>query len=84
MLLGMLAVDEHALVVALELGRDSADRVRVCSRVLSRDDPLLKFELTSHLQIESPLLHDHIKAGEVLVAEVKTGFGHVRIDHFLE
>ena len=84
MLLGVLTVDEHALVVALELGRDSADRVRVCSRVLSRDNPLLKFELTGHLQIKSSLLHDHIKAGLVLVAEVKTRLGHVRIDHFLE
>ena len=80
----MLAMNKYALVVALKLGRNSADRVCISSLAFSRNDALLKFELTGHLQIEPSLLHDHIKTGEVFVAEVKTRLGHVCIDHFLE
>ena len=84
MLLSMLAMNKHTLVVALKFSWDSANRVSICSRAFSRNDALLKFKLTGHLQIEPPLLHDHIKTGKVFVAEVKTRFWHVRIDHFLE
>ena len=84
MLLCMLAMNKHTLVVALKLGWDSADRICICSRAFSRNDALLKFELTCHLQIEPPLLHDHIKTGKVFIAEVKTRLRHLRIDHFLE
>ena len=84
MLLSLLAMNEYALIIALKLSRDSANRVRICSRAFSCDDALLKFELTCHLQIEPSLLHDHIKAGKVFVAEVKTRLGHVCIDHFME
>ena len=63
MLLRMLAMNKHTLVVALKLGRNSADRVCICTLAFSRNDALLKFELTGHLQIESSLLHDNIKTG---------------------
>ena len=84
MLLCMLAMNKHTLVVALKLGWDSADRICICSRAFSRNDALLKFKLTSHLQIEPPLLHDHIKTGKVFVTEVKTRLRHLCIDNFLE
>ena len=84
MLLSLLAMNEYALIIALKLSRDSANRVRICSRAFSCDDALLKFELTCHLQIEPSLLHDHIKTGKVFVAEVKTWLWHMCIDHFLE
>ena len=83
-LLAEFSGDKHRLIVALKFCRDSCHRIGVCSRILSRDQTLLQLDIAGHLEVKSSLLHDNIKAGLVLLSEIQTGLGHMRIDHFME
>ena len=72
------------MIVAFELGWDSCLRVCICTLILTRNQTGLQLDIARHLHVKSSLLHNHIKTGLVLFAEVQAGLGHVCIDHFME
>jgi len=84
LLLAKFAGDEDCLVIALEFRWNFRHWVGISSRILTRDQALLQFDLVGHLHVEASLIHNHVKASQVFVAEVQARLGHVLVDHFTE
>ena len=84
LLLAELSWHEDSLIVALKFGRDSRHWICVSSRVLTSDEASLKFDIACHLQVESSLFHDHIKASLIFFSEVQAGLWHMHVDDLTE
>lgn len=84
MFLAELTWHEDSRVVSLELSWNASHGIGISTSSLSCNDALVELDLTCDVQVVATLLHDHIEAGQILIAEVHAWLGHVRIDDLVE